>query len=240
MRLDLYLATTNGISRSRAANLIELGAVRVNGKTVDKASYDVKDGDEVVVNEDYGSSLGGIKLKHALSYFSVNPEGKTCMDVGASNGGFSDVLLKNGAKTVYAIDVGECALPDTIKFDARVVVMDKTNARYITRDNFSETPNFAVVDVSFISLTLILPAVYSVLSDDGELVALIKPQFECEKKDLSKKGILLDKKKRLFVVRKIEDFCKELGFDVKGTTESPHPFADKNVEYLIYCKKGRE
>lgn len=238
MRLDLYISE-NGMtsSRSRAANLIALGRVKVNGATVCKASYEVKTCDEVALENDYEASLGGMKLTRAIEGFSVSVEGKTCLDVGASNGGFTDVLLKNGAKKVYALDVGECALPLRLINDDRVVVMDRTNARFIAGEDFPETPALAVIDVSFISLTAVLAPTANCLADDGEIIALIKPQFECTKRDLSKRGILLDPKKRLAAVKKIESFCISLGLEVRGVTEAPHPFEEKNQEYLIHIKK---
>lgn len=237
MRIDLYLADSGAVSsRTRAANLIDLGRVTVNGKVVTKASLDVCDEDSIIITEDYEASLGGLKLKEGLEKFGVSCKDKICMDVGASNGGFTDVLLKNGAKTVYAIDVGECALPSSLAEDKRVAVMDKTNARYLEKDKFAVLPNFAVIDVSFISLKLILPSVRSVMTQNGEIIALIKPQFECEKRDLSKKGILTDKKKRDKILSEMKNFCQNSGFIVAGLIPAPHPFDNKNQEYLIYLK----
>lgn len=237
MRLDLYLTENNpDLSRTRAANLVELGRVKVNGKVVLKQAYDVKDGDEVRIESDYEASLGGIKLKSAFESFRLNVNGKICLDVGAANGGFTDILLRNGAKTVYALDVGECALPEYLKQDERVKIMDKTNARYITREDFDLTPGFVVIDVSFISLTLIIGSVMKCLGEHGEIVALIKPQFECSKKDLTKRGLLLDEKRRKAVVEKIKAYCEGLGLKVEGVISAPHPFENKNQEYLIYLK----
>lgn len=237
MRIDVYLAQTGlATSRTRAANLIDLGRVLVNGKPVQKASLEVSEDDEIVITEDYEASLGGLKLKEAFRAFGVDCGGKICMDVGASNGGFTEVLLNKCAKLVYAIDVGECALPEKLKNDERTVVMDKTNARYLTRDMFCPMPEFCVVDVSFISLKLILPSVLSVMQTGGEVVALIKPQFECAKKDLSKKGILTDKKLCAKILEEIKSFCQISGFTVEGIVPAPHPFANKNQEYLIYLK----
>lgn len=238
MRLDLYLAEKKFVtSRSRAANLIELGKVTVNSATVTKAGYDVKENDVVLLSGDYGASLGGIKLSDALKEFKCTCDGKVCLDVGASNGGFTEVLLKNNAKIVYALDVGECALPSDLRQNEKVVIMDKYNARDILPELFPLLPQFTVIDVSFISLTLILPSVIKCLADGGEIIALIKPQFECGKKDLSKKGILIDVKKRQKVVERIEKFCLDLGLKVLGNIPAPHPFEGKNQEYLIYLKK---
>ncbi len=238
MRLDKYLFD-NGLaeSRTRAANLIALGRVSVNGKTVSKCSFDVEKKDEVIVTENYEASLGGIKLIKALESFAIEPKGKVCLDVGASNGGFTDVLLKNGARKVYCLDVGECALPERLKKDSRVEIMDKTNARFIKKEQFTVIPQIAVVDVSFISLKLVLGPISEVLTQDGIIIALIKPQFECSAKDLTKKGIVKNEKLRLSAVKSVEQFCKELGLAEEGLTEAPHPFEEKNQEYLILLKK---
>ena len=238
MRLDKYLFD-NGLaeSRTRAANLIALGRVSVNGKNVSKCSFDVETKDEVIVTENYEASLGGIKLIKALESFAIEPKGKVCLDVGASNGGFTDVLLKNGARKVYCLDVGECALPERLKKDSRVEIMDKTNARFIKKEQFTVIPQIAVVDVSFISLKLVLGPISEVLTQDGIIIALIKPQFECSAKDLTKKGIVKNEKLRLSAVKSVEQFCKELGLAEEGLTEAPHPFEEKNQEYLILLKK---
>ncbi len=237
MRLDVFLAEIGAVSsRTRAANLIDMGRVLVNGKVAHKSAMDVSMDDKIEITEDYEASLGGLKLKEALDKFNIDCRDLVCADIGASNGGFTDVLLKNGAKIVYAIDVGECALPNKLSSDKRVVVMDRTNARYLDKSRFDVLPNLAVIDVSFISLKLILPSVKGILADEGIAIALIKPQFECEKKDLSKRGILVDKKKRDKVVSSIEEFCRQIGFFSLGVIPAPHPFADKNQEYLICLK----
>ena len=239
MRLDTFLSNKGmASSRSRAANLVELGRVTVNDKVVTKSSYEVKETDVVNITEDYDASLGGMKLSKALDDFGITVKDKICLDVGASNGGFTDILLKYGAKLVYALDVGECALPDYLKDNKSVVVMDRTNARFLNEDTFDIKPDFAVIDVSFISLTLILASVASAMTKNYEMVALIKPQFECSKKDLSKKGILIDAKKREKAVNKVIDYAKGLGLSINGITEAPHPFKDKNQEYLLYLKKS--
>ena len=237
MRLDTYLFDKSFVtSRTRGSNLIALGRVSVNGVIVKKASFDVKETDLVSISEDYDASLGGIKLSHALEKFNVQVADKVCLDVGASNGGFTDILLKNGAKRVYALDVGECALPDRLKSDNRVIIMDRTNARDITFDRFDPVAVLAVIDVSFISLTLVLDAVKRSISPTGEIIALIKPQFECSKRDLNKKGILLDVKKRNNSVMKVKNYAEGIGLSVERICEAPHPFDEKNQEYLIYLK----
>lgn len=238
MRLDLYLFQNNMVSsRSRAANLVELGRVIVNDKVVVKPSFDVKEGDKVLITEDYEASLGGLKLSEAIDKFGITVSDRICLDVGASNGGFTDILLKNGAKKVYALDVGECALPERLKYDPSVIVMDRTNARDLDDNTFTVKPDFAVIDVSFISITLILASVTSALAPDAEIVALVKPQFECTKGDLSKKGILLDVKKRGKAVDKVKRYASSMGLKILGNIEAPHPFKEKNQEYLLYLKK---
>ena len=238
MRLDQYLYHNNMTSsRSRAANLVELGRVVVNGKKVTKASYEVKENDEVVITEDYEASLGGLKLTEAFDKFGIDVKGMVCLDVGAANGGFTDILLKREASKVYALDVGECALPERLIDDPSVVVMDRTNARDLKENTFDIKPDFAVIDVSFISVTLIIGPVASSLKANAEIIALIKPQFECTKGDLSKKGILLDAKKRQKAVDKVSQYATMSGLKILGLTEAPHPFREKNQEYLLYLKK---
>ena len=239
MRLDLYLAEkTLTESRSRAQNLIKLGFVQINGVTAEKASYDVREGDKVTVKEDYAASLGGIKLQKALEFAEITVAGKKCLDIGASNGGFCDVLLQNGAENVIALDVGDCALPERLRTDKRIIVMDKTNARFLLPGDLPYAPDFITVDVSFISLTQILPVVFSCLTPGGDAVCLIKPQFECGKQSLSKKGIVLNKKTEQKTVEKIKDFCLTLGFSVRHLCPAPHPFENKNQEYLIILHKN--
>ncbi|NLL56833.1 MAG: TlyA family RNA methyltransferase [Clostridiales bacterium] len=238
MRLDLYLLYANFTqSRTRANNLIKLNKITVNGKVINKPSYNVKQTDEVKVLSDYPVSLGGIKLNHALEHFGVSVLDKICLDVGASNGGFTDVLINNGARLVYALDVGECALPDYLKNNNKVVVKDKTNARFIEKSDFEHALDFACIDVSFISLELVLPAVYNAVKEKGEIIALIKPQFELSKKDLTKSGIVKDKKLQDKAVKKITSLAISLGSHNMRVIEAPHPFEHKNQEYFIYIIK---
>ncbi|HKL73524.1 MAG TPA: TlyA family RNA methyltransferase, partial [Clostridia bacterium] len=212
MRLDLYLVYTNVTSsRTRAANLIKLNKITVNGKTANKAALDIKATDIVKIISDYPVSLGGIKLLEAFEKWDISVKDKVCLDVGASNGGFTDVLLKKDASLVYALDVGECALPTYLQDNEKVVVMDKTNARFITKDNFEKPIEAAFIDVSFISLELILPTVYSIIEDKGKIVALIKPQFELTRKDLTKSGIVKSKKLQEQVIKKITSLAISLG-----------------------------
>ena len=235
MRLDVFLTQNNYVeTRTRAKNLIELERVFVNNKAITKASFDVTESDKIEISEDYDASLGSLKLTKAIEDFHLDINNKTCLDVGASNGGFTEILLKNGASIVYALDIGECALPDRLKNDPRVIVKDRTNARYITKGDFDHDINLCSVDVSFISLKLILPALKDTLGSNGEVIALIKPQFELDKKVLPKSGVIKNPTLQQKVIDDISLFSKNLGFHVKGVTTAPHPFKDKNQEYLIH------
>jgi 23S rRNA (cytidine1920-2'-O)/16S rRNA (cytidine1409-2'-O)-methyltransferase len=177
-----------------------------------------------------------MKLAHALSEFGISVEGKTCADIGASTGGFTDVMLKHGARKVFAIDVGYGQLDVSLRNDPRVINREKVNARHLEAADFDERIDFVSIDVSFISLKIILPAVAKFL--DGELVALIKPQFEVGKKDVGKGGIVRDDAKRGEVVESVAAFAREIGFDVKGVIESPVKGAEGNVEFLMYATRG--
>ena len=240
MRLDLYLTEKSlAESRSRAQNLIKLGFVRVNETAVNKASYNVREEDAVTVVGGYASSLGSIKLQFALkkaNYIAV--KGKRCLDIGASNGGFCDVLLDHGAEKIIALDVGECALPERLIADDRIIVRDRTNARNITPNCLPYLPEIITVDVSFISLTQILPAAYECLAPGGNAICLIKPQFESGKQALSKKGIVINKKDEQKAIDKIKNCAETLGFTAIDHFPAPHPFEDKNQEYLIILQKN--
>jgi 23S rRNA (cytidine1920-2'-O)/16S rRNA (cytidine1409-2'-O)-methyltransferase len=174
-----------------------------------------------------------MKLAHALSEFAIDVSGKTCADIGASTGGFTDVMLENGAKKVYAIDVGYGQLDQSLRNDPRVVNREKVNARYLGGKDFDEPIDFVSIDVSFISLKLILPAVSTFLR--GGLVALIKPQFEVGKADVGKGGIVRDETKRREAVDGIVEFASESGFDVRGVIDSPVKGAEGNMEYLMHA-----
>lgn len=240
MRLDLYLSSTQNITRTKAKQLIEGGFVKINGKYADKPAIDVKENDLIeTVGSFKFSSLGGDKLEKAINDFDYSVKDKVCVDIGASNGGFTDCLLQRGAKKVYAVDVGECAFDDRLKNDSRVVVKDRVNARYITREDLGEPCDFACVDVSFISLKLILPAVARLIKDNGGIIALIKPQFEAGSKNLTKKGIVLSEKVRSAVCRDIIEFSNSIGLKYVNITEAPLRL-NKNKEFLIYLCKSVE
>jgi 23S rRNA (cytidine1920-2'-O)/16S rRNA (cytidine1409-2'-O)-methyltransferase len=222
-------------SRSKAQSLIMARRVLVNGEYTDKPGSLVDAIAELRVAEleHPWVGRGGMKLAHALQQFAIDVAGKVCADIGASTGGFTDVMLKHGAKKVYAIDVGYGQLDASLRNDPRVINREKVNARYLTRESFDESIEFASIDVSFISLELILPAVKTFLT--GEVVALIKPQFEVGRRDVGKGGIVRDVEKRTAAVESVVAFAREIGFDVRGVIESPVKGAEGNVEYLMYA-----
>jgi 23S rRNA (cytidine1920-2'-O)/16S rRNA (cytidine1409-2'-O)-methyltransferase len=234
-RLDVALVE-RGLcdTRSKAQSLIMARRILVNGRHVDKAGARVADDDELRIEEleHPWVGRGGMKLAHALRQFGISVEGKICADIGASTGGFTDVMLKSGAKKVYAIDVGYGQLDVSLRNDPRVVVREKVNARFLTAADFDDVVEFVSIDVSFIPLKLILPAVATFLR--GELVALIKPQFEVGKADVGKGGIVRDEAKRTAAVDAVVTSARENGFEVKGVIESPIKGAEGNVEYLMY------
>ena len=237
-RLDVALVERGlAETRSKAQSLIMARRVTVNGQYVDKAGAGVGGDDAVaiVALEHPWVGRGGMKLAHALAEFGVDVRGKVCADVGASTGGFTDVMLKSGAARVYAIDVGYGQLDASLRNDPRVINREKVNARYLEASDFEEPIEFVSIDVSFISLTMILPAVAKFLR--GELVALIKPQFEVGKAEIGKGGIVRDEAKRAAAVQRVVEFAG-VYFDVKGVIESPVKGAEGNVEYLMHAATG--
>jgi 23S rRNA (cytidine1920-2'-O)/16S rRNA (cytidine1409-2'-O)-methyltransferase len=233
-RLDVALVERGLVdSRSKAQSLIMARRVLVNGAFVDKAGASVSEEDELNIAEleHPWVGRGGMKLAHAIKEFAIDVEGKVCADIGASTGGFTDVMLKHGAKKVYAIDVGYGQLDVSLRNDPRVVNREKVNARNLTPGDFEEEIEFVSIDVSFISLKLILPAVATFLK--GELVALIKPQFEVGKHEVGKGGIVRDEAKRQSAVEGVVEAAKKIGFEVRGVIESPVKGAEGNVEFLM-------
>lgn len=239
MRLDKFIFEKFSLkSRTFAENLIIKGKVCVNGKICRKPSFDVSDSDAVNCNaSDEFASLGGDKLNKALSLFNITLNNKKCVDIGASNGGFTDCMLRNGAKLVYAVDVAACALPDILKKDNRVVVKDNLNAREIKVNDIDGTCDFLSADVSFISLTLVIPACSKLLKEGGECVLLIKPQFEMGKR-INKSGIVNNAKDRLTAVNAALSCAKENGLSCVGVTTAPKNFENKNIEYPAYFVRG--
>ena len=223
-------------SREKAKATIMSGIVYVNGQKSDKPGTQVGDDAEIVVrgNACPYVSRGGFKLAKALEVFPVEPAGKVCIDCGASTGGFTDVLLKNGAAKVYAVDVGYGQLAWQLRQDSRVVVMERTNARYLTREQIPEPLDFFSVDVSFISLNLIFPAVRPLMREGGEGVCLIKPQFEAGKDKVGKKGVVRDASVHLEVLEHFLEHAAHGGFAVKDITFSPIRGPEGNIEYLGY------
>lgn len=234
-RLDL-LMTERGLcdSRSRAQALIMSGAVFVDGQKCDKAGTPVADDAAVEVRGETCPfvSRGGLKLEKALREFGVDPTGYVCSDSGASTGGFTDCLLQKGAKKVFAIDVGYGQLAWALRTDPRVVCMERTNIRYVTPEDLGEPLDLSVVDVSFISLRLVLPAVQKLLKPTGQVLCLIKPQFEAGKDKVGKKGVVREKSTHVEVLKQFLGLADELGFTVRNLTFSPVKGPEGNIEFL--------
>ena len=239
MRLDVYLAEKKiCASRTAAARLIDEGGVSVNGKTAKKASFDVSEEDEIFVCDEKQLKYvgrGGLKLERAIAAFGLDLNGKECLDIGASTGGFTDCMLQNGAKRVYAVDVGTNQLAEKLRSDKRVISLENTDIR----DFFlNSEADFIGADVSFISLKLILPHIFRLLKSGGEAVVLIKPQFEVGKRNLlTKKGVVRDEKLRLKIVEELKNFAEQCGFKLIGTEISPITGGDGNVEFLLGLRK---
>lgn len=241
-RLDVLLVQRGlAPSREKAKTMIMAGNVFVAGQREDKAgsSFDDKAKIEVRGNTLKYVSRGGLKLEKAIENFGINLQDKICMDIGASTGGFTDCMLQNGALKVYAVDVGYGQFAWSLRQDSRVVCMEKTNIRYVTPEDIEDVLDFASVDVSFISLTKVLPAAWNLLSAQGEMVCLIKPQFEAGREKVGKKGVVRDAGVHQEVIEKILAFCQELGFTIKNLDFSPIKGPEGNIEYLVYLKKGR-
>jgi len=239
-RLDVALVERGLVpSRAKAQALVMARRIRVNGEIAEKSGSPVTADDELAVIEleHPWVSRGGMKLARAIEHFSIDLEGRVAADIGASTGGFTDVMLQHGVRKVYAIDVGYGQLDQRLRDDPRVVVRERVNARYLEPGDFDEPVDFASIDVSFISLRLILPPVAACLSERGEIVALIKPQFEVGKGEVGKGGIVRDEEKRARVVAETIGFARDLGFEVDEPIESPIRGAEGNVEYLIRLRR---
>ena len=241
-RLDVLMVQRNlAESREKAKALIMSGIVYVNGQKEDKAGTSFE---ETVQIEVRGSTLkyvsrGGLKLEKAMNRFGVELAGKVCMDVGASTGGFTDCMLQNGAVKVYAVDVGHGQLAWKLRNDDRVICMEKTNIRYVTPEDIGERIEFASIDVSFISLTKVLGPVKQLLTDDGQVVCLIKPQFEAGREKVGKKGVVREKSVHLEVIEMVMDYARSIGLGIRGLEFSPIKGPEGNIEYLLYPRINR-
>lgn len=242
-RLDVLLVKRNlAESREKAKAVIMSGNVFVDGEREDKAGSTFSPEVQIEVR---GHTLpyvsrGGLKLEKALANFDVDVAGKVCTDVGASTGGFTDCMLQNGAVKVFAIDVGRGQLDWKLRNDPRVVCMEKTNIRYVTPNDIGEPVDFSSIDVSFISLTKVLVPIRDYLREDGEIVALIKPQFEAGREKVGKKGVVREKSTHREVIRQIMDYAVSVGFDLCELDFSPIKGPEGNIEYLIHLKKSAQ
>ena len=238
-RLDVLMVQRNlAESREKAKALIMSGIVYVNGQKEDKAGTSFE---ETVQIEVRGSTLkyvsrGGLKLEKAMSRFGVQLAGKVCMDVGASTGGFTDCMLQNGAVKVYAVDVGHGQLAWKLRNDDRVICMEKTNIRYVTPEDIGDRIELSSIDVSFISLTKVLGPVKQLLTDNGQVVCLIKPQFEAGREKVGKKGVVREKSVHLEVIEMVSDYARSIGFGILGLEFSPIKGPEGNIEYLLYLQ----
>ncbi len=242
-RLDVLLVEKGlAPSREKAKAYIMSGIVYVDGEKEDKAgsTFDEEKNIEVRGNTLKYVSRGGLKLEKAMETFPIDLSGKVCMDVGASTGGFTDCMLQNGATKVYAIDVGHGQLDWKLRTDERVVCMEKTNIRYVTPADIDELAEFASVDVSFISLSKVLPPLYDLMVEDGQVVCLIKPQFEAGREQVGKKGVVRDKAVHKQVIVKCTEYAENSGFKVLGLTFSPVKGPEGNIEYLMYLTKDKD
>lgn len=243
-RLDVLLVREGyALTREKAKTIIMSGNVFVNGQREDKAGT-VFDPDKIKIMVK-GKTLkyvsrGGLKLEKAIRNFDLQMEGKICMDIGASTGGFTDCMLQNGAGKVYAIDVGHGQLDWKLRNDERVICMEKTNFRYVVPGDIKDELDFASVDVSFISLTKILIPARNLLKPAGEMVCLIKPQFEAGREKVGKKGVVKDPKVHQEVIRKVIDFADYLGFEILHLDYSPVKGPEGNIEYLVHIRKDLE
>ncbi|MBQ2692067.1 MAG: TlyA family RNA methyltransferase [Clostridia bacterium] len=242
-RLDVLLVE-KGLeqSRERAKALIMSGIVYVNDEKAESAghAYPTDVNIEIRGKKLKYVSRGGLKLEKALDCFNVDPSGMIIMDIGASTGGFTDCLLQRGAEKVYAVDVGYGQLAWSLQSSPKVVVMDRTNVRYVTRDDIQDDLDMAVCDASFISLKLVLPAAKPLLKENGEMIVLIKPQFEAGRDKVGKKGVVRDPAVHTEVVENILAFARSIGFGVKGLSFSPIRGPEGNIEFLLYLSQTED
>ncbi len=239
MRIDVSVFERGlASSRTEAKSLVTEGCVSVNGKTVTKPSFDVSDSDSVEISGSTKKyvSRGGLKLEAALDAFCVAAADKRCIDIGASSGGFTDCLLKSGASHVVCVDSGSSQLVRSLRDDDRVTSLEGFNARYMTAEDFDGAFDLAVMDVSFISATYIIPAVRAVLAPGGDFICLVKPQFEVGRAGIGKGGIVKSDSLRTMALEKVITFAESQGFLTLGSIESPIKGGDGNTEYLVHFK----
>ena len=242
-RLDMLLVKRNLVpSREKAKAIIMSGIVYVNGQKEDKAGTMFED---TALIEVRGSTLkyvsrGGLKLEKAMTHFGICLEGKICMDVGASTGGFTDCMLQNGAIKVYAVDVGHGQLDWKLRNDERVICMEKTNIRYVKGEDVADKIQFASIDVSFISLSKVLEPVKELLTDDAQVVCLIKPQFEAGREKVGKKWVVREKDTHLEVIEKVMAFAQSIDFGIQNLEFSPIKGPEGNIEYLLHLQNHPE
>lgn len=240
-RLDVMLVEQGyAASREKAKAVIMSGVVFVDGQREDKAGTTFDS--EKVKLEVKGHTLkyvsrGGLKLEKAMEHFDVSLQNKVCMDVGASTGGFTDCMLQNGAVKVYSVDVGHGQLDWKLRNDSRVICMEKTNIRYVTPEDIAEAPDFVSIDVSFISLTKVLSPVKELMTEKGQLVCLIKPQFEAGREKVGKKGVVRDKKVHQEVIEMVMEYARSIGFVLLHLDYSPIKGPEGNIEYLLHMTK---
>lgn len=242
-RLDVLLVERRlADSREKAKAIIMAGNVYVNGQKEDKAgsNFDVTSQIEVRGIAMKYVSRGGLKLEKAMTHFDISLDGKVCMDVGASTGGFTDCMLQNGAVKVYSVDVGHGQLDWKLRNDERVVVMEKTNIKFVTPEDLADRIEFSSIDVSFISLTKVLIPVRELLTDDGEIACLIKPQFEAGREKVGKKGVVREKSVHVEVIENVTEFARTNGFIPLNLEFSPIKGPEGNIEYLLHLRKSSE
>lgn len=243
VRLDCLMVDTGlATSRERAKAMIMAGQVYIDNQKCDKAGLSVPKDTKIEVRGDTLKyvSRGGLKLEKAMKVFPVTLNNKITMDIGASTGGFTDCMLQNGAVKVYAVDVGYGQLAWKLRQDERVINLERTNIRYVTKEQIKDDIDFASIDVSFISLKLVLPVAKELLSDDGEIVALIKPQFEAGREQVGKKGVVRDVNIHKEVIKKVLSYIEDLGMFASGLSYSPVKGPEGNIEYLVWITKTKK
>lgn len=243
VRLDLLITEQGHFdSREKAKRAIMAGIVLVNGQMVDKPGTDVPEDAVVTLKENPNKyvSRGGLKLEKAMQSYAINLEGKVCMDIGASTGGFTDCMLKSGATKVFSVDVGYGQLDYSLRTNERVVNMERTNIRHVTAEQIGEPLDFVSIDVSFISLKLVLPVAYELMADQSQIVFLIKPQFEAGREQVGKNGVVREEKIHIEVLRQVTTTAHNIGFRLKALTFSPIKGPKGNIEFLCFAEKAMD